>query len=90
MILKKSPNLAAMGASILFINAYNPFRVLNSERVAFKKDTADSGTTCDRRTQSYAPKKENNRRIWALCFCGQFLYYYFQTSYICALEIERK
>jgi hypothetical protein len=46
-----------MGASILFINAFNPFRVLNSERVAFKKDTADSGITRDERTESYAPEK---------------------------------
>lgn len=62
-----------MEASILFINAFNPFRVLNSERVAFKKDTADSGTTRDETTESYAPKKENNRWIRALFFCGPFL-----------------
>jgi len=73
-----------MGASFLFINA------LNSDRVAFKKDTADSGTTRDERTDSYAPKKENIQCIWALFFCERFLIYYFQTSYLCALEIERK
>ena len=66
-------NLATMGASILFINAFNPFRVFNSERVAFKKDTADSGTTSDETTESSAPKKENSNRIWGLFFCGRFL-----------------
>lgn len=62
-----------MEASILFINAFNPVRVLNSDRVAFKKDTADSGTTRDEITESYAPKKGNIHRIWALFFCGRFL-----------------
>jgi hypothetical protein len=62
-----------MEASILFVNAFNPVRVLNSDRVAFKKDTANSGTTRDERTENPAPKKGNIYRIWALFFCGRFL-----------------
>jgi hypothetical protein len=62
-----------MEASILFINAFNPVRVLNSDRVAFKKDTANSGTTRDEITESYAPKKGNIHLILALFFCGRFL-----------------
>ena len=52
-----------MEASILFFYFFNPDRVLNSDRVAFKKDTADSGTTRDEKTKIYAPKKENSHRI---------------------------
>jgi hypothetical protein len=36
-------------------------------------DTADSGTTRDEKTESYAPNKENSHRIWGLFFCGRFL-----------------
>ena len=62
-----------MEASILFVKAFNPVRVLNSDRVAFKKDTTNSGATRDEITESYAPKKGNILRIWALFFCGRFL-----------------
>ena len=62
-----------MEESILFINAFNPVRVLNSDRVAFKKDTADSGTTRYEKAENSAPKKENSHRILGLFFCGRFL-----------------
>jgi hypothetical protein len=60
-----------MEASILFLVSSSSLEKRVSR--TREKDTADSGTTLDERTGSYAPVKENNRRILALFFCRQFL-----------------
>jgi len=61
-----------------FINTFNPFRVQNSERVAFKKDTADSGTTVDVSTNASAPKKKKLQSVATLQF---FLIIYAAKEY---------